>query len=198
MKIIYIIIFAITFSFTSFGQSPIIDIEQKPSFRNTVANTYYKDVNNFMDPFEGTWLYTNGNTSYKIVLRKEEMVYTGKYYKDYIKGEYQYIENGIEIANTLANTDPYNIGISGDSFLKPEHRPVCNDCPANERRVQVTIYDRISGLNGTITLKLTTVNGQPAIEGFIWGEGPYVIIEGNPPAYTEMVIPTGTFTFIKQ
>ena len=165
---------------------------------DTVENTYYKDVNNFMNPFVGTWLYTNGNSSLKIVLVKEEMQYTGKYYTDYITGEYQYIENGVEIANTLSNTDQYNIGIGGDILLKPGHRPICNDCPTNERRMHVTIHDRTRELNGDFFLKLTTVNGQPAIEGLIWGNGPYVKIDGNPPPYTEMVIPSGTFTFIKQ
>ena len=61
----------------------------------------------------------------------------------------------------------------------------------------MSIFDNISGLSGRLTLKLTTANGQPAIEGFIYGNAP-VIVEGNPPTYTEMVIPTGTFTFIKQ
>jgi|SRR5690606_11947695 len=201
MKTLYILLPTIIFSFTSFAQSPIVDIENIPSFFKDgggVENAYYKDINNFMDPFEGTWLYTNGNTSFKIVLTKETMQYTGKFYTDYLSGEYQYIENGNEVVNTLSNIDPYNIGIGGDSLLKPHHRPVCNDCPANGRRVQVIIRDKITGLNGTFTLKLTTVNGQPAIEGFIYGSGPALVLEGNPPPYMEMVIPTGTFTFIKQ
>lgn len=197
MKTIYILLITILFSSTSIAQSPVVDIENKPSFRETVTNTYYKDINNFMNPFVGTWIYTNGNTSFKIVLVKETMQYTGEHYTDYITGEYQYSENGTEIANTLSNTDQYEVGINGNSLLKPEHRPICTDCPANERRVQVSIFDNISGLSGRFTLKLTTANGQPAIEGFIYGNAP-VIVEGNPPTYTEMVIPTGTFTFIKQ
>ncbi|WP_456437872.1 DUF6705 family protein [Psychroserpens sp.] len=197
MKRTYILIIAIIFCSSILAQSPVVNIEDKPSFRNTITDTYYKDINNFMNPFEGTWIYTNGNTTFKIVLRKEAMLYTGKFYKDYIKGEYQYIENGVEIANTLLNTNQYSIGVSGSTLLKPEYRPVCNDCPENERRIRATIYDRITGLNGTFTLKLTTVNGQPAIEGYIWGNGTVIDVD-NPPEFTEMVIPTGTFIFIKE
>lgn len=201
MKTIYILLITLIFTLTTFSQSPIVNIEDIPSFFKDgggVENAYYKDVNNFMNPFEGTWLYSDGNTSFKIVLTKEEIQYTGKYYTDYIIGEYQYIENGSEVANTLSNNNQYNIGINGNSLVPNTARPPCNDCPANERRLRLTIHDIITGLNGTFTLKLINVNGQPAIEGFIYGSGPAVIIEGNPPAYTEMVIPTGTFTFIKQ
>ena len=68
MKTIYILLITILFSSTSIAQSPVVDIENKPSFRETVTNTYYKDINNFMNPFVGTWIYINGNTSFKIVL----------------------------------------------------------------------------------------------------------------------------------
>lgn len=84
MKTIYILLITILFSSTSIAQSPVVDIENKPSFRETVTNTYYKDINNFMNPFVGTWIYTNGNTSFKIVLVKETMQYTGEHYTDYI------------------------------------------------------------------------------------------------------------------
>ena len=194
--IFLVILFIITFSCKA--QSPIIDLDGWDG--ESVENAYYKDVNNFMDPFEGTWLYTNGNTSFKIVLIKTTIQYTGKFYTDYLTGEYQYIENGVEIANTLSNTNDQNIGIYGNSLLKNIHKPPCSGCPASERRVEVIIRDFISGLGGTLTLKLVTntIDGQPAIEGFIYGNAPTTIVEGNPPTYTKMVIPTGDFTFIQQ
>ena len=41
--------------------SQIIDIQDKDGNRDT--NTYYKDVNNLLNPYEGTYIYTNGKSS---------------------------------------------------------------------------------------------------------------------------------------
>jgi len=196
MKIICTLILTAIISLNCKAQSPIINLDGWDG--EGIENAYYKDTSNFINPFEGTWVYTNGNTSFKIVLIKETMLYTGKFYVDYLSGEYQYIENGVEKANTLNNTDPYAQGIGGNSLVKSTSRPPCSDCPANERRVRLSISDRVRGLSGSFTLKLTTVNGQPALEGLIWGNGVGVYHEDDPPPFFEMIIPTGTFAFIKQ
>jgi hypothetical protein len=59
-------------------------------------NSYYKDVNNILNDFEGTWLYQSGNTSLKLTLVKSIQFFNGDFYEDTIIGGYQYIENGIE------------------------------------------------------------------------------------------------------
>ncbi|HET8809311.1 MAG TPA: DUF6705 family protein, partial [Flavobacteriaceae bacterium] len=48
------------------------------------AGVYYKDVNHILDAFEGTYLFTNGNTSFKIVLEKKINLpfNNGIYYED--------------------------------------------------------------------------------------------------------------------
>ena len=62
MKIIKIILFLlIGINSNIYGQ--IIDIQDKDGNRDT--NTYYKDVNNLLNPYEGTYVYTNGNTIFK-------------------------------------------------------------------------------------------------------------------------------------
>jgi len=198
MKIIYTLLITLLLTTISNAQSPVIDIEDL-RFRTSIDNAYYKDVNNFYDNFEGTWLYTNGTTSFKIVLTKEEINYTGKYYEDEIIGEYQYIENGVELINTLGNTDTYNISIWGSRLLKSHARPVCNDCPIDERRLRIAFTDHTrNGLSAQVTLKKIMVGSQQALEAFIWGNGVGVIDPNNPPTHTTMTIPYGTFTFIKQ
>jgi hypothetical protein len=119
MKTLYIIFFIST---SIFAQSPIIDIEEY-TYKSEIENAYYKDINNYFNDFEGTWLYTNGNTSLKIVLTKETMQYTGKFYTDGITGEYQYIENGLEKRNTLSNTNQYLKGIWSAFLMKNEFHP---------------------------------------------------------------------------
>ncbi|MEX2349795.1 MAG: DUF6705 family protein, partial [Flavobacteriaceae bacterium] len=71
---------------------------------------YKKDLNNELNKFEGTWKYTNGNTSFTMVLEKKLKVnILGKYYKDKIVGWYKYIENGQVIINTLLDTNNFRI-----------------------------------------------------------------------------------------
>jgi len=197
-KINILIVFIITLNCKA--QSPIIDIDTWNG--DSQENAYYKDINNYFNDFEGTWLYTNGNNSFKIILEKKTMAYTGKFYMDYMIGEYQYIENGIEKINTLPNfSQARGHGISGDTLLdnSSSARPYCPTCPVNERRLQLSLFDNERGLSGTFTFKKTTVNGQLALEGALWGNGvPGGINEDNPPQYTELTVPTGTFIFVKQ
>lgn len=193
-----LIVFIITLSCKA--QSPIVDIDTWNG--DSQENAYYKDVHNYFNDFEGTWLYTNGSTSFKIVLEKKTMAYTGKFYMDYMIGEYLYIENGIEKINTLPNlSQPRLHSIVGSTLLdnSTNSRPYCPTCPANERRLKVGLYDRPRKLTGTFTLKKVVISGQSALEGYLWGDGvPGGINEDNPPQYTELTVPTGTFIFVKQ
>jgi hypothetical protein len=194
MKTLYIIFFIST---SIFAQSPIIDIEEY-TYKSEIENAYYKDINNYFNDFEGTWLYTNGNTSLKIVLTKETMQYTGKFYTDGITGEYQYIENGLEKRNTLSNTNQYLKGIWSAFLMKNEFHPICENCQPNERRLNISFSDRTRGLHGTFIFKKTIINGQIALVGHLLSDGPGHYDEANPPQYFEMAVPSGNYTFIKQ
>lgn len=197
MKTLYIILTLIFTTSIVHAQSPVIDIEEK-DFRNIVEGAYYKDINNYLNPFEGTWLYTNGNTSFKIVVSKIEMNNAGIIYSDVLKGEYQYIEDGVEKVNTLNNSEITTSGCSGSKLLKSNNYPYCEDCNNNERRVSLLIRDTERGLSARFVLKLTSVNGQEALEGQVYGGAPVVYNENNPPQYFSMNVPDGTYTFIKQ
>ena len=52
----------------------IVDIRDTTySFvNNTYHNYYKKDLNNLLDSFQGTYIYTNGNISFKIILEKKD------------------------------------------------------------------------------------------------------------------------------
>jgi hypothetical protein len=82
-KLLIISIF--TIGFACKAQSPIFPLED---WDEEQSNAYYKDLDNELDTFEGTWLYTNGNTSWKIILKKEITFFNDKYYEDLIVGEY--------------------------------------------------------------------------------------------------------------
>src|SRR5690606_103459 len=123
------------------AQSPIFPLDD---WDYGQANSYYKDLNNKLNPFEGTWLYTNGNTSLKIILEKRLMQFNGDYYIDLIVGEYRYVENGVEKINTLSDL---SLDLGEDHsiygyFIREtcKYVPV-DDCVNGEIRLQLHIND---------------------------------------------------------
>ncbi|MBV7267943.1 DUF6705 family protein [Winogradskyella luteola] len=103
-----ILILSIITTLSCKAQSPIVPIEEK-SNNPYSENIYYKDVNGIYDPYIGTWVWQDGNSSITIEIVKLEQVYyevhTRKLYKDRLIGRIKYIENGVEIFNTLSNSD---------------------------------------------------------------------------------------------
>lgn len=90
-NIIFLSIMLLSFSCKS--QSVIIDITD--SELEQPIGYYSKDINNVLDPFQGTYIYTNGNTSFKIILKKMIKQSEGVHFEDLIIGEYQYVVNGL-------------------------------------------------------------------------------------------------------
>ncbi len=196
MKKILTLVFLTIMTLSCKAQSPIINIDGWDG--EGIENTYYKDINNYFNVFEGTWLYTEATTSFKIVLEKGEMVANDiVYYQDDIFGEYQYIKDGVERINTLDNTDVGKVAIAGDTLLKSIHRPICDDCPILERRLSARINDKIANITSSLTIRAIEVGDQDALEIFIYG-GRKDIDADNLPVYTQTILPTGTFIFIKQ
>jgi len=116
-KIIYIITIIITS--TVYGQqdlpgsttpdptpSVVIPMETY-EYDNYQEDCYIKDTLNTMDFWEGTWEYSNGNTTFRIVLEKVEMYYNHwrpdnkRYYTDELFGGYYYKENNVIITDQL-------------------------------------------------------------------------------------------------
>ncbi|MEX2349794.1 MAG: DUF6705 family protein [Flavobacteriaceae bacterium] len=107
MKNINILLFlSIIFTISCKAQT-IVPLKTSPL--DAPENAYYKDLNNELNKFEGTWQYANGNTSFTMVLEKKIKVDMDDYYNDKIVGWYKYIENGQVIINTLLNTNDFYI-----------------------------------------------------------------------------------------
>jgi hypothetical protein len=128
------------------SQSVVIDISK--SGIGQPSGYYRKDLNNILNQFEGTYLYTNGNKSFKIVLVKKIKQYNSSYYEDLIIGEYQYIVNGVEKANTLFNLNVvYNNqfakhALAGNAPVDNNNRTwKCPQCNPNEKRLRLKIRD---------------------------------------------------------
>ena len=130
------------------------------------------------------------------------MAYNTVYYEDYLIGEYQYFENGIEKINTLPQIDiiysnQLSHSIKGNNLLENNNRPICNDCSPNEKRVKLGFKDPIRQLGGEIILRRITVNGQPALKAFKRTTTYAISLEEDSP-YTEMLVPSGEYILIKQ
>ncbi|WP_054850771.1 DUF6705 family protein [Olleya sp. ITB9] len=166
-KIILIITIGLIF-YNCKAQSPVLNMET--TFSSDVpVNAYYKDANNILNNFEGTWLYTNGNNSLKIILVKSTQHFNGKYYEDLLIGGYQYIENGVEKINTLTDADNLNLGdnasIEGNNIYNNcKYSPV-DDCVDGEKNLHLSIKDvPLEGHIGDLRLFKRTINGQEVLK----------------------------------
>ncbi|RKE99025.1 DUF6705 family protein [Ichthyenterobacterium magnum] len=136
------IIIALLLTLSCKAQSPIVGIDA--SRNSTPIGAYYKDLNNEFNKFVGTWVYTNGNDSLIIKLEKREQVAVRSNYRDMLSGEYKYVENGIEIINTIPL--PSEISFAGNKnigggYIITGQNYDCTGCLDNERRIKLYISD---------------------------------------------------------
>ena len=198
-KILNLAVLFLTFSCSA--QSPIINIENNNY--STDEGVYNKDVNNYLNAFEGNYIYTSGTTSLRVLLIKKTMQYNGKYYEDLIVGEYEYKVNGIVIISSLSNINiiypNQDLGhnISGNILIKNTSRPVCNDCGVNEKRLLLGFRDQTTSMYGNVLIRKTLQNGQAAIKIYIKGVGPASYAPGTLPP-TPFKVPAGEYILIKQ
>jgi hypothetical protein len=165
-------------------------------------NFYLKDTNNLLNPFVGTWIYTNGNDSITMVLKKKEhFQFTyGNEYEDLLYGGYRYVQNGVEIINTIPQIDDPNItnfyeySIEGNRF--PNHSLFDNDPNVTGNVIDIYMSEP-NGTSSALLMYKTTVNGVDALRIFKGTLPPNGTKEGDPIP-PETVMPKGYLTFIKQ
>ena len=174
------------------------------SIEYALTGNYYKDINNTLNNFTGTYLYTNGSTSFKIILQKKlQSSVNGRYKEDILIGGYQYVENGVEKINVLNDinnnySNGWKYNIHGNNILVGQTLG-CTDCSANEKWIKGLIYDPLPNGGGSATLfiRKTTVGSQEAIKIWIYMEM-YVAEPGSAPI-NSIAYPIGEeFTLIKQ
>lgn len=203
MKNFIILTFSLFFALFSISlksQSVIIDINE--SGIGKPAGYYRKDINNVLNQFEGTYLYSNGNKTFKVTLAKKIKQYNSSFYEDLIIGEYQYILNGnLFLQNTMPNLDiTYNNqfakhAIAGSSLIYNNTRLwKCPQCYPNEKRLSAKITDINTGRTADFFMRRTEVNGQQVLQVKIANVLPDFETM-TPPDFS---LPMGEFTMIKQ
>lgn len=176
------------------AQTPIIDLNDRDG--NIINGAYYKDTNNLLNQFEGTYILDDGTNYLKIVFQKKTMQYTGSCYQDLLIGEYQYKENGVEKINTLSRlTTPlqhvFHHAIDGNHFLY-NHTPF-DDYTSDNFRFSTAI-EVPGGISADLDVRKCVVNGQEAIQ--IFKRTNYYYKKGDP--IPPLIVPNGFFYLIKQ
>lgn len=169
----------------------------------TPDNSYFKDLNNELDKFVGTWKFSSNDTIFTIVIQKKEKILINNRYFDKLVGEYSYVINGNEIVNTIPSfsqtneTKDRNMG--GGYISKPNQYPKCDDCAPNERRVDMYFQDpERKYLNSSIVIRYipSSVNNPPKISAKIYEEDMVILpYEGAPE---EPRVPYGEYLMEKQ
>lgn len=168
------------------------------------SGDYYKDTNDFFNTFEGEWKWEDNanNSALTLILEKETAINDGSGYTyDLLIGEYQYIANGIELANTLDDLANPNIedeqhNIQGINIITKYNHPQCTDCLETEKRLQVSIeHDEYEGIEGRLIMRFFVENGVDMIH-LIVKDGPNLSIDPNAPDNID--IPFGEYILIKQ
>ena len=168
-----------------------------------MPGAYYKDLNNNLDDYVGTWKYVDGGSSLEIVIEKKLMYFNdfSNIYEDILIGEYKYIEDGILKINTLdlmivPPSDLYAHNIKGNIILAHDNFPICVDC-LFEKRVSLNFSDperdNLNGLRGNLELRRVDDGGVQKIKAILRQEGNIITVEDEPVPDKSFNVPFGTY-----
>ena len=168
MKQLFILIYIL---FTLSCKSQIINLKDKDGTR--IDGAYYKDVDNELDQFVGTYklISNNGLDEMTMVFKKFVNYYNNKFYQDILVGEMKYKKDGVLYFDNLNKINEnyqykHKHDIAGNTLLANQTRPVCYDCTPNQYRAELIFYGRSNnnGCGGYIVVKKFTENGQEKIK----------------------------------
>ena len=181
-------------------QSQIINIKDDDG--SGITNAHYVDIDSILNPFQGTWVYTNGDTTLKIILLKKIDHFNSKYYEDVLIGGYEYRVGNTTIISNLdeINTpflNPFEKSIAGNTVVNNNGYPPCSDCVVGEKRLNLMFSELPTNIYGKIIIRKIEVSGQEAIKIIIRGSE-RVHIVGTPLPPDDFKVPSGEYILLKQ
>ena len=208
----YIIVLSLFTSLTIQAQTPTqtVDIYNK-NISYGENGVYYKDIDEYFNQYIGTWLYTNGTTSLKVVFKKKYFVKSddvSTYFTDALVGEYEYIVNGVTIFNTLNElninkSSQYDYNLYSSSRM-PNYDAFFQFTMPRQRLVMV--YDEPTNdnmpLSGSFVMHTFVENGQTKLfvnfvndyaNGLNWNKTNVDL----PATTTQLTLPEGEYIFNK-
>lgn len=192
------------------AQTPILDINTD-DYPKT-ENAYYKDIDSFYNQFVGTWVYADATKTIRFRFVKKEMFYNQSvrnYYKDYLVGEMQYIENGVVKINSLdsvldnhSSILDYSLHSIGKTYN--DLFPRCLECPENIERMAMKYNEPTNddvSLGAAFVMRRADENGVQKIKvQYVFTEGPSGLQFDfeTPSTTTGFTIPYGDYTLVKE
>lgn len=168
---------------------------------NYVANTYYEDIDNELNQFEGTYQFTNGNNELTFTFKKQLKYYNTSYYQDLLTGEYKYKEGGVILVDNLNRINQnllnkYSHDICGNTLIYNDMKPNCDNCLPNQLRADLIFFGRSNNDNGgSIVIQKFNENGQEKIKIIIF----YLarIINPGDAMPLDPKLPSGEYTLTR-
>lgn len=199
MKNIFLLIIAIASYSCKAQNAPLYLID-----RTLPEGTHFKDLDNDLNKFVGTWKWQSNDSIITIVLQKKEDVFFNNrnQYEDYIIGEYKFEINGVVLIDYLYKLqDPTIIGLehylAGNRIMDKRFFPKCDECSINERRLHLYFTDpEYSYIPSGMVLRHKLINGIEQLHIKFRTIGSYVQPYENAPEQNR--IPFGDYVFIKQ
>ena len=192
------------------AQNPILNIHTADFAE--IENAYYKDIENFQNQFVGTWVYTDAVKTIRFRFIKKEMFYYQSIrncYVDFLVGEMQYIENGIEKINSLTNLNVnhssiFNYSINGDIKVHSYWYPRCVECSDTVQRISMSYNEPTNddiGLEAAFIMRREDESGVQKIKiQYILTNGPLGVKDDwqTPSTTTNFTIPYGDYTLVRE
>lgn len=198
-----VFIFLIVVSFSCKAQN-IVPYDSDEDIYVPDSGAYYKDTNNVFNQFEGEWKWEDAsvNSTITFIFSKKENIQDGSgYFYDLLIGEYRYVANDNELANTLSDMDNPDIAdeyhkIQGIGILSKYNRPQCEECMEGERRAKVSIeHDNYPGVTGSLIMRYFVEDGVEKLHVIV-RDGAWLSQDNTAPA--DIDIPFGEYIMVKQ
>jgi len=171
------------------------------------TNYYLKDTYNDFDQFVGTWKYDNPQTNTSLIIKLKKVIkFYGEnsdVYVDCLAGEYIYIENNMEIVNTIANlniqSNPYRNNIMGYLMITDNTYPICPECPEDVIRIKLSFDDpeREYNSGGMHMWHKTEADGTEKIMIELYYDGLGLRYWEHPTTPNTLRVPYGKYTLTK-
>ena len=211
MKHLFTILSLFLIALSCKAQSPVIDLHTS-DFTN-IENTYYKDIENFYGQFVGTWVYSDDVKTIRYRFAKKDMFYyqsQKSFYYDFLVGEMQYIENGVEKINSLNRVDLdfdiiFKYSMSSIAKIGYSFIPLCHECPHDVKRLAMS-YDEPTNddfeLSAIFVMRRVV---EDSVEKLKVQYKPNTMASGEsqrdmsqPSTTTDFTIPYGDYTLVRE
>jgi hypothetical protein len=172
--------------------------------RDNPEGTHFKDLDNDLSDFVGTWKWQSNDSIVTIEFQKwEDIIFEDtNQYEDMLVGAYKFTVNGTVIQDYMSQLEEnsiyiYEHNIVGNTILHKGQYPKCTECTDDERQVFVYFTDpEREYLNSAIVLRHKVNNGIEKMNVILYQFENSFLPSVDAPKQNR--IPFGEYTFIKQ